>query len=134
MAEEVIKKKGRLAAAVLAGSSLAFGSFALSMPAALAAEAQEPPTEEVTEPADLDTQDDAPAGDGDEGTDSVDESQEADEADESETEASSEPSSEPEASERSEERRVGKERRARGGGKPEKQKEDTDKGEHEAQK
>src|SRR5690625_825767 len=99
MAEEVIKKKGRLAAAVLAGSSLAFGSFALSMPAALAAEAQEPPTEEVTEPADLDTQDDAPAGDGDEGTDSVDESQEADEADESETEASSEPSSEPEASE-----------------------------------
>lgn len=36
MAEEELKKKGRLATAVLAGSALAFGSFAFGIPAALA--------------------------------------------------------------------------------------------------
>ena len=42
MAEESTKKKGRLAAAVLAGSALAFSSFAVGVPAALADEEPTP--------------------------------------------------------------------------------------------
>ena len=94
MAEESTKKRGRLAAAVIAGSTLAFGSFAMGIPAAMADEEETSPvavatqeavantaepeaTEEVsTPPADdngSDDADDAPASDDGEDAEPVDE-------------------------------------------------------------
>src|SRR5699024_2122949 len=59
MAEEENKKKGRLAAAVLAGSALAFSSLAFGMPAALAQ--GEPEQEEQTQQASSGSPTESPA-------------------------------------------------------------------------